>query len=254
MVRTVLYVDNEEKRIEKVSKLVEDTLQHCKLECVDSLDGAYKFLLERTVDIFIINIVLSGEESSDTEGLRLIARIREIPRYILTPVIIISSLHDPQLYAYEELNCLGYLNKTFAEDKMVKLLQKASHFETQRTAEKTIVFRRNRILYPVLIKDIVYMNRVGGKTMVHMADGSVLDVPYVTYSKLLHDADDSSLFLCSRSTIVNRHYVHAIDPTNNYVMLKDKKSLLDIGVRYRARVLGEFSNKYGAFCGRRKEK
>ncbi len=254
MRRRVLYLDNEKNRVDKVTEIVKDTLEHVEIMQVDSLDEAYKILLERTIDIFIINIVMSGMDVSDTEGIRLIARIREIPRYILTPVIIISSLLDPQLYAYEELNCLGYLNKTFAEEKLVKLLEKASYFETQQTAEKVIVFRRNRVLYPVLIQDIVYMERENNLTLVHMADGTVLDVPYVTYSKLLYDANDSSLLLCNRGTIVNRNYVFAVDPSNCYVMLKNNMGTLDIGMKYRARVLGEFSNKYGAFVGRKNSK
>ena len=232
MRRRVLYLDNEKNRVDKVTEIVKDTLEHVEIMQVDSLDEAYKILLERTIDIFIINIVMSGMDVSDTEGIRLVARIREIPRYILTPVIIISSLLDPQLYAYEELNCLGYLNKTFAEEKLVKLLEKASYFETQQTAEKVIVFRRNRVLYPVLIQDIVYMERENNLTLVHMADGTVLDVPYVTYSKLLYDANDSSLLLCNRGTIVNRNYVFAVDPSNCYVMLKNNMGTLDIGMKY----------------------
>ena len=167
---------------------------------------------------------------------------------------VISSLQDPQLFAFEELNCLGYISKLFAEERLKKLLIKASYYETKRTAEKLLIFRRNRIIYPVFIRDIVYMVRENGITMVHMADGSVMDVPYISYTKILQNADDSALFLCNRGTIVNRDYVYAVDATNEYVILKDNRGMLNIGTAYRKKVMREFSNQYGMFCARTRTK
>ena len=243
MKRTVLYLDIEEVRINKVTGIVKDTLEYCELIHVKNVEQAYKILLERTIDIFIVNASLSVSDASDTEGLHFVSCIREIPKYIQVPVIIFSSLRDPQMYAYEELNCLGYLNKAYSGDKLKELLEKASTFQTQRNADKILVFRKNRVLHPVPVKDIVYMTRENRVTMVHLADGNVLDVPYLTYAKLLHDADDNRLFMCNRSTIINKDYVYAVDPTNCFVVLRDKRGMFDIGMRYKSGVLAEFSAK-----------
>lgn len=253
MKRTVLYLDTEEVRISRILNVVADTLEYSDVIQVRSVNEAYRVLLERTIDIFIINITLDISRVSDVEGLRLTSCIREIPRYVLTPVILISSLQDPQLYAFEELNCLGYLSKNFASEKLVELLQKASHFRTKRPTHRVIIFRKNRALYPVRVKDIVYIVRENGLARVHMSDGTVLEMPYVSYSKLLHEAAETGLFMCNRSTIVNRDYVYAVDPTNCFVILRDKWGMLDMGLKYRAGVKAALIGSYQA-CGKQKNK
>jgi len=253
MKRTVLYLDTEEARIERVLDIVTATLEHSDIIHVKSVNEAYRVLLERTIDIFIINITLKSSLVTDLDGLHLVSCIREIPKYILAPVIILSSLQDPQLYMYEELNCMGYLSKTFPSDKLVGLLQKASQFKTKSIPDKALVFRKKRALYPVLIKNIVYMVRENGITSVHLVNGEVLDFPYVSYSQLLYKAGDNGLFMCNRSTVVNKDYVYAVDLTNCFVVLRDKWGMLDIGLKYRAGVKAEFSGSYKISSGRKKQ-
>lgn len=248
MRQRVLYLDTEDVRVNRVKAIVKDTLEHCELIHVDSVESAYKVLLERTIDIFIVNVVLNASDVSGTEGLHFVSCIREIPQYIMTPVILFSSLQDPQLYACGELNCIGYLSKPCSGNKLKNLLEKVSHFRTQRNAERFLVFRKNRVIYPVLIKDIVYIVREKSIAYVHMEKGDVLEVPYLTCAKILYEAGDDRLFMCNRSTIVNRDYVYAVDPTNSFIVLRDKRGMFDIGARYRSGVLAEFSVKNEILC------
>ena len=242
MKRTLLYVDIEDARISKVLDIISNTLERCDVVQLWDFGEAYKVLLERTIDIFIINIPPSASRLSDLEGLHFVSAIREIPRYVLVPVILFSSLQDPQMYVYEKLNCLGYLSKTFPAAKLEELLQKASHYRTKRPVNKTLVFRKNRSIYPVPVKDIVYMTRENENTKVHLADGEILDILYISYSRLLADADDSNLFMCNRSTIVNLECVYAVDSTNCYGVLRDGRGMLDIGLKYRTEINADFSN------------
>lgn len=242
MRRTLLYVDIDDVRIKKVLGTISTTLERCDVVHVRDFGEAYRVLLERTIDIFILNIPPSASRVSDLDGLYFVSAIREIPRYVLAPVIIFSSLQDPRMYVYEKLNCLGYLSKTFPAAKLEELLQKASHYRTQRPENRTLVFRKNRSIYPVPIRDIVYMTRENENTKVYLANGEIMEIPYVSYSRLLADADDYNLFMCNRSTIVNREYVYAIDSTNCFVVLRDGRGLLDIGLKYRAEINADFSN------------
>lgn len=253
MKRTILYLDTEELRINRILDIIADTLEGSDVIHVKNVNEAYRMLLERTIDIFILNITLDISRVLDVEGLRLAACIREIPRYVLTPVIFLSSLQDPQLYAFEELNCLGYLSKNFSSDRLVELLQKAAHFKTKRPTDRVIIFRKNRAMYPIRVKDIVYIVRENGLARVHMVDGRILEMPYVSYSKILLEVAESGLFMCNRSTIVNRDYVYAVDPTNCFVVLRDKWGMLDMGLKYRAGVKEVFAGNYQA-CYKQKNK
>ena len=242
MDKAILLLESEENRQRRIVDIINDTLEHVVIYKAKTLAEAYRILVERTMDIFIVNVVLECENATDTAGIRFVARIREIPKYTLAPVIIISSIADSSMYAYEELNCLGYLSKTFSTEKMKKLLCKASHFETSRNLEGTLFFRKNRVLYPIAIKDIVFMERANNITYIHLEDNTIMDIPYVTFKDIMYDADSSSLIMCNRSTIVNKNYVYAVDATNRFIVLKENRGMLDIGVKHRKSVLLAFSD------------
>lgn len=248
MYKEILLLESECNRQFRIKEIINETLEYVNVYTAETLAQAYKILVEHTIDIFIVNVVLNCENATDTSGMRFVARIREIPKYTLAPIIMISTLEDPDLYAFQELNCLAYLNRFFSTETMKKLLRKASYYRTNRDVESTLFFRKNRILYPIKIKDIVYMARENKITYIHLKDGSVMDIPYVSYTKVMRDADNSKLLMVNRGTIVNKDYVYAVDPTNYYVLLKDKRGMLDIGTTYRKRVVLEFSGHSGIYC------
>ena len=64
MKRTVLYVDTEETRISRVLDIITDTLEYSDAIHVKSLNEAYRVLLERTIDIFVINITPSESKGT----------------------------------------------------------------------------------------------------------------------------------------------------------------------------------------------
>ena len=248
MEKAILLLENEINRQNRILKIINDVLEYSNVYIAEDVATAYKIMVEKTIDIFIVNAVLEGECPYDVSGLRFVTRVREIPKYTLAPVIMISALDDPGLYAYEQLNCLGYLAKTFTTNTMKNLLRKASHFETGRKVDNTLFFRKSRVLYPVKVNDIVYINRENRNVCIHLADGSILEIPYVTFTDIIADADNRSLIMCNRSTIINRDYVYAVDPTNRYVILRDNRGMLDLGDRYRRKVILEFTNYSGIYC------
>lgn len=247
MNKTILLVESEFNRQYRIKEIIADTLEYVSVYTAVTLGEAYKILVERTIDIFIVNVVLNCDDATDTAGMRFVARVREIPKYTLAPVIMISSLADPTMYAYEELNCLAYISKTFSTELMKKLLRKAACFETNRKVESTLFFRKSRVLYPTRVSDIVFMERHNGSTDVHLVDGTVMKIPYVSYSNIMADADNSNLIMCNRSTIVNKDQVYAVDSTNRYIMLRENRGMLDIGSTYRRAVIQEFSNQRGLY-------
>lgn len=247
MEKVILLLESETNRRRRIKELIDDTLDHVKVFTAKTIGEAYRILVERTIDIFIVNVVLDGNDATDTAGMRFISRIREIPKYTLAPVIIISSLVDSSMYAYEELNCLGYIHKLFSDEKMRELLRKASHFTTDRGLEGTLFFRKNRVLYPVKVKDVVFMERKNNITFIHLADKTILDIPYVTYPQILEYSEGSCLLMCNRGVVVNINYVKAVDATNRFVVLKDDWGMLDIGVTHRKKVVAKFLDYGGDY-------
>ena len=247
MNRTLLILEQEAKRRERIRQIIEETLDYVTVYTAQTLAEAYQVLTESTIDIFIVNAVLEKESVTDTKGIKFVAQLREIPKYALTPVILISSLTDTVLYAFQELNCLGCLSKTFEKGEMQRLLRKASFYETKRSDERSLFLRKNKVLYPVKIKEIVFIKREQDTMCVHLADGRVLDIPYATLSGIMNDADSNNLLICSRNSIVNKQYVYALDPTNRFIILRDGLGTLEMGITYCRQLVMEFTNDGGIY-------
>ena len=248
MDKEVLVLENEESRACRIINIIHDTLEHVQIYRAKNIGEAYRILVERTIDIFVVNVVVDCEKATDTEGMRLAARIREIPKYEQAPIILISSLEDSNMYACKELNCLGYLDRSFSMEEMRKLLIKAYSYQTWRSKERMLFFRKNKVLYAVPVKDIVYIEKTRNVAAIHKNDGTVMEIPYVSLKDILYVADSSSLFLCNRSTVVNKNYVYAMDATNRFIMLKGDCGRLDIGVTHMKQVQTELLSSEETEC------
>ena len=112
-------------------------------------------------------------------------------------------------------------------------------------------FRKNRKLYRVKINDIVYIERKKGTLRIHMADAAIMELNYGSLSKILREAADDRLLLCSRSVIVNRDYIYAVDPTNHYVILRDKREPLELGCYFREKVIAGLAKRENEFLLRK---
>ena len=239
MKKTVLIIEDEAEQLNMLKQLVRAAGENAEVFTASDVTHAYEMLMEKSIDVFLVDIILDTTRPGDTAGVRLVERIRKIPKYMFTPVIFVTSLEDPTMYAYTDLNCMGYIEKPFEPERIIKLVEKALNYTTAREKEISITFRKDGILYPVRLKEIVYMESQNHVIHVHLRDGSELEIPYKTCKQILQETDEGSLLQCSRSTIVNREYVQGVDVPNRFLMLKEGFGMLDIGGRYKKKILAE---------------
>lgn len=240
MRKSVLIVEDSRPQLDMLAKLVLEVDPNVRICTAETLDEAYAALMRITIDVFIIDIILDTVKPGDTSGIQLVKRIREIEKYILAPVIFVTSMEDTTKYAYTDLNCLGYLEKPFSFDKVKELTRKALHHTTDKRRETSICFGKDRILYPVKISEILYVESVKKIVYVHKKDGQVLSFPYMTCQKILDKADTDCLFQCARGIIINKDYVVNIDISNKYITLDGVSDKIEIGGSFKKRVLEEF--------------
>ena len=102
---------------------------------------------------------------------------------MLAPIIFVTSMEDTTKYAYTDLNCLGYVEKPFSPEDVKGLVKKALHHTTDKGGNASICFGKDRILYPVKIEEILYIESVKQTVYVHQKDGQTLSFPYLTCQK-----------------------------------------------------------------------
>ena len=242
MKKTVLIIEDDAEQQSMLEHLVKATSEDTIIYTAANTVEAYKILMENTIDVFLVDIILDTKRPGDTSGVLLVEKLRTIPKYMFTPVIFITSLEDPTMYAYTDLNCLGYIEKPYDIGRVKKMVERALNYTTYRKEEVSLSFRRDGILYPVKVKDIVYMESIRHIMYIHLANGSCLEIPYKTCKQVLTEADTQCLVQCSRNTLVNKEYIQSVDIPNKYIILKNKMGMVDIGVTFKKKVLMEFGN------------
>ena len=241
MKRTVLIIEDNLTQMEMLKKLVLEVEPDVKVYTASAPGPAYEILMEGTIDIFLVDIILDTTRPGDASGMRLVEKFRKLEKYMFTPVVFITSLEDATKYAYTDLNCLGYIEKPFAPENVKRYIKKALNFASTREKESTLYFRNDGIIYPIKVKDIIYMECQSRKVEIHLKGEPVFPVSYKTCKELLEEADSDSLLQCSRSTIINKDYVQNIDPVNRYIRMKNGEKA-EIGITYKKRVLKEFGD------------
>lgn len=219
----------------QTANVIEDILQQLDFSVnvfkTASVETAYKYAFEKSIDAFIIDIILDTSRPGDTSGMRFAQRIRELPKYYFTPIIFITALYDPELHAYRDIHCFGYIEKPFSEKKVIDLLSQALNFTTERNDTEIIYLRKDGILYSVKIDDIIYV-QVQHHWMHITLHKDVLEIPYKTIKSLLSETNSNNLVQCNKYTLVNKKSIQSIDITNGYIKMLNRNELISIGIRY----------------------
>lgn len=240
MRKSVLIVEDNNIQMEMLRKLVLEVNPSVTVYTADNLSTAYQILIEKTIDVFLADIILDTQKPGDTSGVRLVERIRTIPKYMFTPVLFVTSLEDATNYAYTDLNCLGYIEKPFSPDRVKKLVEKALNYSTVKDQDATFCFRKDGILYPVKVRNILYIESLNHVITIHMVKGGTLTIPYKPCKDLLDEVDTDRLIQCSRNAIVNKDYILNVDVANRYISLEGTDKLIEIGITFKKKVLAEF--------------
>ncbi|NBJ93785.1 LytR/AlgR family response regulator transcription factor [Parablautia muri] len=240
MKKTVLIIEDNKIQIEMLKKLVLEINTGITVYTASDVKTAYKILMEKTIDVFLVDIILDTTRSGDTSGIRLVERVRTIPKYMFTPVVFITSLEDTTKYAYTDLHCLGYVEKPFSPENVKQLVEKALFFSTCKEEGKVFCFRKDGILYPVKVKNIIYIESRNRAVDIHMVEGGTLSISYKTCKQLLDEVDADCLIQCSRYAIVNKDYVLNVDIANRFITLKGVEEQVEIGITYKKKILAEY--------------
>ena len=240
MKKAVLIVEDEPNQQMLLTQIVESISKEIVLYTADNAAEAYAILMDHTIDVFLVDIVLDNSARIDASGIQLVEKFRKIPKYMFTPVIFVTSLEDPTLYAYTGLNCLGYIEKPYEIPQVKCLLERALNFTTIRDKDGSLSFRKEGVWYLVKVKNIIYMEVIKHAMFIHTSNGSVLDIPYLTCKQVLKDDDTGCLVQCNRSTIINRDFVQCVDGPNQYITLQGKAERVTIGRTFKKKIMAEF--------------
>lgn len=228
MTRNVLIIEDKKSHMDALSHLLAELNREITVFQAFDIEKAYRISMEQHIHLFLVDIVLCPERPGDVMGLRFAQEIREVKKYMFTPLIFITSLEDPKLYSYSQLHCFEYIEKPFHAEKVKRTIAKALEFPITEDEERYVYFRKDGIVYSKSIKEIIYIENSRRKVSIH-CENDVLEIPYKTCNEILAEIDSDQFIRCSRYTIVNKQYIERIDYTNRYIKLRNVEEPIEIG-------------------------
>jgi DNA-binding LytR/AlgR family response regulator len=206
----------------------------------DRVKDAYECLMEKEIDLFVVDIILDKSVQGDSSGLRFVDNVRRVTRYAFTPVIFVTSLEDSRLYTYEKLHCYSFVEKPFDPEYVRMLMERCLEFPGREEMRKTLYFRKDGIVLALDQEEIIYAEVCKHKLLIHTTHKDMITLSGMTLTKFLEDAEGMDFIRCSRHTVVNKRYVRNVDVTNGMIGLKNDYGSIEIGITYKKIMREEF--------------
>ena len=239
--KTVLILEDNPQTLKTLAAAVSEVRPDLKICQTRSAAEAFAAAFSHTIDIFLLDIILTSKHPGDISGFLFAKKIREHERYRFTPVIFLTALEDQRCYAYSEIHSYSYLEKPYSMQKVKELVADTLEFPGTKEEPEEIYLRKDGILYQIRPGEVEYVECQNHKLQIHSAN-NCLEVPYYTLKWFMKAVPDRSFLQCSRSAAVNRRCIEYIDVVNGYIQLRGRKEMIDIGSRYRKSFLKELEN------------
>lgn len=236
MEKKVLILEDNDKTAVLIKRLLKECGSPVKVYIEKDVEHAYALVMQNKIQLFIVDIILDITKPGDTSGMKFVESIRKIEKYRYTPLIFITSLQDPEIYAYRELHCYGYIEKPFEIEPVKKLLNEALECNIAGEDEHVLHFRKDGILYPIQCSEIVYAQSTNHTICFYLTNGTKFKISYKTCRQILEEAEYDEFIQCSRGTIVNRKHIEHVDLANGVVTLRGDVKV-EIGIRYKQKFI-----------------
>lgn len=237
--KNILIVEDNKKTLNALEQAISKIEKNIVVYKAETYEEACAVAFSKRIDVFVIDIILTTERPGDVSGIRFADLVRKHDRYMFTPIIFVTALTDPELYAYKELHSFGYLEKPFAMQQAVDLIEQALKYQTPQEENPIIYLRKEGILYAIHSRKILYAEVKNHVLILHMEDEE-LEMPYITIKQFLKLMNQDLFLQCSRSTVVNKRHIKYIDIVNRYIGMDRDDVRIEIGPSFKRIVYQEF--------------
>lgn len=239
--KNVLVLEDDMEMLNLIEKLIGEIRGSFHVYKVSSVAEAYRTAIEKNISLFVVDIMLDSSVRDDVSGLKFVEKLRTIDKYRFVPVIFITALSDPELHAYRNLHCYGYLEKPLIIREAKRLMEEALQYEYQDEGDSVLYLRKDGVIYAIREKDIIYIRSHAGKVTIKAIKEELM-VYYRNCKDILEKLDSKAFIPCNRSTMVNRNYIKSVDTTNRIIQLKENYGMIEIGVTMKKKFMELLSN------------
>lgn len=214
------------KGIEKIISEIDSSITVFSTEYSEE---ALNIAKNNNIDLFLLDIEVKGYS-----GIELGLKIREIDRYVLTPMIFITAIPTEELNAFKSTHCYEYILKPIDYEKLKELLERiinAGRFEEERELK----IKKKYFIKTIKEKDIVYIESFG-KDLEIVTEEERIEAKNFRMNKIIEELSDDFAY-AHRSYIVNLKRIEEIDRTNDELILRGTDKYIPVGGKYKKNIV-----------------
>lgn len=240
--KQILVIEDNKYSVNRIRNILKD-IPNITIIRADNSGDAYKFALEYTIDLFIVDIILDSTKEADISGIKFAETIRRIEKYEFTPMIFTTSLQDSQLYAYANLHCYKYFEKPYDANELRQAVMKSLRFyQSRKEVKENYCYKEDGVLYVIKVKEIVYIDNQLTKLIIKCNNGEMVQTPYRSSKNILLELNSNRFYKCNKNIIINLDYVSHVDIGSRTVVMKEDCGRFTIGRRFLKGLVEEVSN------------
>lgn len=209
-------LEDHREQAEALAVMIRQYSPDALVSIATSIEEAALVLKRETYDLFFLDILLSEDDTSNSDGISFGKLLRSTKPYQQTPIIYITSYASYMSEAINKIHCYGFLQKPYTQYKVFALLDylinSPSNIALQIKTE-SCVYR------DLLFTDMIHIHSRGHNLNYTTIKGNFLSRQF-TMSDLTTLLPDYFL-RCHKSYWVNRHYISSIDTTSRYIHLRN---------------------------------
>lgn len=209
-----------------IEKVIRSLISDVKIFISDNEDEALKIILDNNIDVFLLDINVKRGS-----GYSFAQKVRNINRYILTPLIFITALDQKEMEAYRNIHCYSYIVKPFTKEKVAKVLSEI--IKSNKKLVEKIEIKQKKFTYVLNIDEILYFESQVKNILIKKVNGKKQQIKNHTLSSLEEELFQKGFVKCHRSFIVNRTYIKSISSTNNEIVLYNDDEIIPISKTYK---------------------
>lgn len=220
----IVYCDNDEKdRIRMMNALTcmeEKWNQEFEVITFTCGEELCKSLQTTHYDIIMLDVYMK-----EMDGIETAARIRSMGEETL---IIFISEHDGRVKELFDFRTIAFLDKPLQIEKLESALKRACEI-LDKNHEETFIYRKNKIVKYVPVKDIIYFESKRNSVKIYTTKYE--DFFYGTLSNVWERVQKTKQFIMpSKSFVFNLRYVEL---QANTLMLNSTSQVFNIGMKYK---------------------
>lgn len=242
MNKRVMIVEDNSSTRQLLAELVKEVEPEAEIREFATMEGVYETAMCTRFDLFLLDIIMNPKDSGDTSGMQFANKIRSVSQYEFVPIIFVTSLEDPKLYAYSRLHSFGYIEKPFEPENVKKTIHEALRYSVHSPKDATLFLRKEGILYSIKCSDVIYIECYLRKMHFHLKSEEVISVGYKTIHQIMEEADSENFVQCGRNMIINKEHIDRVDLINKQIYMKNVEKPLAVGITYWKKVLKEIQN------------